>query len=112
MHVEVIREGVPWPLSPALGLTCYRVLQESLTNVMRHSGTDHAVVQLEYRPDAVVLSVTDQGHGASAAAGEGSGQVGMRERVAVWGGRLEAGNLPSGGYRVRAEIPRPEEAGS
>lgn len=112
MHVEVIREGVPWPLSPALGLTCYRVLQESLTNMMRHSGTDRAVVRLEYRPDAVVLSVTDQGHGASAGAGEGSGQVGMRERVAVWGGRLEAGNLPGGGYRVRAEIPRPEEAGS
>ena len=112
VHVEVIREGVPWPLSPALGLTGYRVLQESLTNVMRHSGTDRAVVRLEYRPDAVVLSVTDQGHGASAGAGEGSGQVGMRERVAVWGGRLEAGNLPGGGYRVRAEIPRPEEAGS
>lgn len=112
VHVDVIQEGTPWPLSPTLGLTCYRVLQESLTNVMRHSGTDRAVVRLEYRPDSLVLSVSDQGRGASAGAGEGSGQVGMRERVSIWGGRLEAGNLPGGGYRVRAEIPRPEEVGS
>lgn len=109
VRVEVIREGDPWPLSPALGLTCYRVLQESLTNVMRHSGADRASVRLKYQPDALVLIVTDPGHGAVPSAGEGSGQVGMRERVAMWGGRLETGNLPGGGYRVRAEIPRPEE---
>lgn len=109
VRVEVIREGEPWPLSPALGLTCYRVLQESLTNVMRHSGTDRASVRLEYRPDQLVLSVSDSGRGAQPSAGAGGGQVGMHERVAMWGGRLETGNLPGGGYRVRAEIPRPEE---
>jgi len=109
--VDVTRDGEPWPLSPALGLTCYRVLQESLTNVMRHSGTDRATVQVGFAPDRLTLVVTDRGQGASSDAAEGGGQVGMRERIAVWGGRLEAGNLPGGGYRVLAEIPRPEEAG-
>lgn len=111
VRVSVTRTGEPWPLTESLGLTAYRVLQESLTNVVKHSGADRAEVEVRYEPDRLVLSVADHGRGAPAHAREGTGQVGMRERVAVWGGRFRAGNRAGGGYEVAAELPRPEEAG-
>jgi len=111
VRVSVTRTGEPWPLTESLGLTAYRVLQESLTNVVKHSGADRAEVEVRYEPDRLVLSVADHGRGAPAQAREGTGQVGMRERVAVWGGRFRAGNRAGGGYEVSAELPRPEEAG-
>jgi signal transduction histidine kinase len=110
VRVAVTRSGDPWPVSEALGLTAYRVLQESLTNVVKHSGADRAEVVVRYEPDRLVLGVSDGGRGAPPEAREGTGQVGMRERVAVWGGRFRAGNRAGGGYEVVAELPRPEEA--
>ena len=109
LTVSVETAGEPWPLSPALDLTAYRVLQESLTNVVRHAGTDTAEVRIRYTPDDLELTVGDHGRGPAVGATHGNGQAGMRERVATWGGRLETGAAPDGGYRVVAVLPRRTE---
>jgi signal transduction histidine kinase len=100
--------GQARPLPEAVGLTAYRVIQESLTNARKHSDCDTAVVRVGYAPGALSLTVEDEGK-AVAQNGrrmlEGHGIVGMRERVAALGGRLSAGARPEGGYRVFAELP-------
>jgi signal transduction histidine kinase len=100
-------EGVPAPLPGGLALAAYRIVQESLTNTRKHGGpAASAQVLLRYREDALVLQITDDGHGASAAGdGAGHGLTGMRERVALYNGTLQAGPLPSGGYQVTARLP-------
>ena len=89
------------------------MVQESLTNVVKHAGPGaHATVTVRHEPGAVVLNVDDDGAGV-ARVGDGPvghGHLGMRERVAVWGGRLTTGPLPDGGYRVTARLPYDERA--
>lgn len=109
LAVELERDGEPWPLTPALDLTAYRMLQESLTNVVKHAATDTATVQVRYTPDELVLRVRDHGRGGAATPGHGSGLTGMRERVATWGGSLEAAPAADGGYEVVAHLPRRAE---
>lgn len=109
LSVKLEQEGEPWPLTPALDLTAYRVLQESLTNVVRHAATDSAEVRVRYRPDRLELRVRDHGRGGPGVPGRGSGQAGMRERVATWGGSLEAAPAAGGGYEVVAHLPRRTE---
>lgn len=98
-------ESVP----AALGLTAYRVVQESLTNVLKHAGPARATVTLRREDGALLVEVADDGRGAPAGAGDppaaGHGQLGMAERVAVWGGTLTAGPRAEGGYRVAARLP-------
>jgi len=109
VHVEVTVSGSARPLPAIIELTAYRIVQESLTNVVRHAGARRANVAIRYEPDAVVVQVDDDGRGAAdgASAAEGYGITGMRERAAAIGGRLEAGPGPSpgGGFRVRAWLP-------
>jgi signal transduction histidine kinase len=108
VRVETVVAGEPRPLPPAVDLTAYRIVQEALTNVVRHAGATTATVTIGYRPDAVVLEVCDDGRGAAetvAAEPGGYGLVGMAERVAAIDGRLEAGTMPAGGFRVRALLP-------
>jgi signal transduction histidine kinase len=108
VRVETVMAGEPRPLPPAVDLTAYRILQESLTNVVRHAGASTATVTIGYRPEAVVLEVCDDGRGAAETVASdpgGYGLVGMAERVAAIGGRLEAGPRPAGGFRVRALLP-------
>lgn len=107
LPVALIRTGTPRPLPPALGLAAYRIVQEALTNVLKHGGPDaEATVLVQWRPESVVLQVEDNGRGAAAPDdGAGHGLVGMRERAALFGGTVDAGPHPGGGYRVRAEIP-------
>lgn len=108
--VEVTRTGDVWPLPPAMDLTAYRILQEALTNVLRHSGAKTARVEIAHQPDRIRLSVRDDGPaGPPDPARGGHGQLGMRERVAVWNGSLQLGRLPGGGYEVVAELPRGQE---
>jgi signal transduction histidine kinase len=102
-------EGQPRSLSPSLELSVYRVIQEALTNVVRHAGrTASAEVTISYDDKEVLVSVTDDGRGqrmSQKGHGSGHGLTGMRERVSLLGGELEAGPRPEGGYRVMARLP-------
>lgn len=107
--VELTVVGGSTGLSGGEALTLYRVVQESLTNVMKHAGAGAAAtVLLEHHPDRVAVTVTDDGAGTAArptGAGTGSGLDGMRERVAAAGGELRAGPRPGGGWSVHAVVP-------
>ena len=104
VHVDGTRNGTP----AALDLTAYRLVQESLTNVVKHAGPARAEVTVRYEVGALLLEVVDDGQGPPATSGTavpGHGQLGMYERVSVWGGSLTTGKRPSGGYRVAARLP-------
>ncbi len=110
VDVRLAVEGDARELPSAVDLSTYRIVQEALTNVIRHAQAQHAMVTLAYSPSQLRLTVVDDGLGPAvdAANGGASGQglVGMRERVALFGGRLEAGARPDGrGYRVAAQLP-------
>jgi signal transduction histidine kinase len=93
-------------LPPTVDLACYRIVQESLTNVVRHAGASHATVTVAADGDALVVEVTDDGTGAPASGnGARQGIVGMRERARALGGTLQAGPRPEGGFRVSARLP-------
>jgi signal transduction histidine kinase len=111
LPVTVHQEGQQVTLPASLDLTAYRVVQESLTNSLKHAGNAHAAVVVRYLDGAVELEVTDTGRGAAAApsATGGRGIPGMRERVTVFGGRLEVGPRPQGGFRVWAWFPTTAE---
>ena len=109
VQVDVSVVGSARALPAIVELTAYRIVQESLTNVLRHSGASVAEVSIRYEPDALVVQVEDNGRGgfADGVAAEGYGLTGMRERAAAIGGRLEAASAPSPGhgFRVRAWLP-------
>ncbi|MFE2948464.1 sensor histidine kinase, partial [Embleya sp. NPDC059267] len=114
LPVDLTVEGVPVELSQGVALTVYRIVQEALTNTRKHGGPDaKARVRLRYLGEDVELDVGDDGRGAAAPGdGMGHGLVGMCERVALFGGHLETGPRPDGGWRVRARLPvRPGEGG-
>jgi signal transduction histidine kinase len=96
-------------MSPAMELAVYRIVQESLTNVLRHAGPDvRAKVDVSVGAQSVIVTVEDDGRGPATLEfhdGSGTGIAGMRERTAAFGGTLEAGPRPGGGWRVRAEMP-------
>jgi signal transduction histidine kinase len=95
------------PLPAALDLSAYRILQEAITNVLKHAQATRLEVTVVYQSDAVVLAVSDNGMGATQTAGAstGHGLIGMRERVELFGGELGAGSSSLGGYVVRARLP-------
>jgi signal transduction histidine kinase len=107
LSVSLRLEGTPHPLTEGAELAAYRVVQESLTNTRKHAGVlAAAAVTLRYEPDGLVVQVTDDGRGDAAPAdGAGHGLTGMRERIEMYGGTVEAGPLPAGGYRVIARLP-------
>lgn len=114
LPVTVQVSGTPHDVPAALGLTAYRVVQEALTNVLRHAGPGaRADVSVHYAERQVTIRVDDDGHAVPASVGSprtGHGQLGMRERVSVWGGTLQVGPRPEGGYRVTATLPyEPQE---
>jgi signal transduction histidine kinase len=86
----------------------YRIAQEALTNVVKHAGDAQASVRVRLGPDGVLVTVSDNGRGTAMTGASGAsrhGIVGMRERAAAFGGTLEAGPVPGGGFRVRAFLP-------
>jgi signal transduction histidine kinase len=107
LHVELAVEGDPRPLAQSVDLSAYRILQEALTNVVKHAGRAHTRVLLGYRADALELTVTDTGDGATAPVPTpgGHGLVGMRERAALFGGTLIAGPRGDHGFEVQAVLP-------
>jgi signal transduction histidine kinase len=110
LAVRLRVEGRPAPLPAGLDLSAYRIIQEALTNVVKHAGPAHAQVTICYRDQEVTVEVTDDGRGVGAVAGDGRrgtghGLIGMAERVAAFGGDLEVGPRPGGGFRVAARLP-------
>jgi signal transduction histidine kinase len=104
LTVEV--EGKPPALTPATDLAAFRIVQEALTNVVRHSGSRHARVCLAREGGALRLRIDDDGPATGAeVGGSGNGLAGMRERAAALGGTIEAGPRPDGGFRVLATLP-------
>jgi len=111
LPVELRVSGEPRPLSPGADLAAYRVVQEGLTNVLRHAGWAAATVGVEWGED-LVITVSDDGDGTGPREGSGGGSgtpgrglLGLRERLALYGGELAAGPRPSGGWQVRAVMP-------
>jgi signal transduction histidine kinase len=98
-------EGDRPELSPGVDLSAYRIVQEGLTNALKHAKGAHAQALIRYVDSRVQLEITDDGSGVATTDGLGHGLVGMRERVSVYGGELEAGPRPEGGYRLHASLP-------
>ncbi|WP_203686970.1 sensor histidine kinase [Streptomyces sp. SID14515] len=106
LTVTVESEGDPAAVPPGAGLAAFRIVQEALTNVVRHSGSRTALVHIAHGSGRVRLRVDDAGPATGDdAGGSGNGLVGMRERAAALGGTIEAGPRPDGGFRVLAELP-------
>jgi signal transduction histidine kinase len=106
LPVDVKINGVPRQLPPGLDLTAYRILQEALTNALKHASGAPTQVRLDFDAHELRLEVLDAGGSTSAeAGGAGRGLLGMQERVAIYGGELQAGQRPEGGFAVRARLP-------
>jgi len=105
LPVELRIEGVPVQLPSGIDLTAYRLVQEGLTNALKHARAEHAEVIVRYGDGHVEVSVSDDGRGGGDGDGGGHGLVGMRERVTVYGGKLEAGPVPEGGFCLSARLP-------
>jgi signal transduction histidine kinase len=109
VQVDVDRRGSQEPLPADIDLSAFRIIQEAVTNVVRHAGTDRCQVCLSQQEGYLSIEVTDSGHGGSPA-GTGYGITGMRERAALLGGDFSAGPRPGGGFRVAARLPLPTSA--
>jgi len=107
LQVEGERHGVP----AGVDLAAYRIVQEALTNVLKHASASHAAVRVGYRPAVIELEILDDGRGAlgngrgPSGHGTGHGLIGMRERASLYGGVVEARPRPEGGFAVRAKLP-------
>jgi signal transduction histidine kinase len=102
---DLVVEGDQRPLSSAIDLSAYRVVQESLTNTVRHARAGQARVTVRYGADAIDIEVVDDGRAVEASPSRGFGLLGMRERVAVYGGTVEAGPRADGGFGVAVHLP-------
>jgi signal transduction histidine kinase len=111
LRTDLVVEGDLDRLPPGLDVTAYRIVQESLTNVLEHADARHVTVQVTVTEDALGVEVVDDGRGGRDGGPpkdrSGNGLVGMRERATLFGGELDAGALPDGGFAVRARLPLP-----
>ncbi len=110
LPVTLVQHGEPRALPASLDLSAYRIVQEALTNTLKHAGKARATVTVRYEDEALALEVLDDGRGVTptvASAAGGRGLLGMRERVATFRGELEAGPRTEGGFGVRVRLPLP-----
>ena len=105
LQVDLAIEGTPRALPAALELSVFRIVQEGLTNSLKHAGQVPTHVVVSYRVSDLAVEITDEGGGAVNGFGSGRGLAGIRERVAVFGGQLQAGPRPDGGWTLRAAFP-------
>jgi signal transduction histidine kinase len=123
VQVDIKRRGQPRKIPPGTDLSAFRIVQEALTNVVKHSGASRCVVAVDYGPRLLLLEITDRGPcagdgaagpvratGSAVFPGAGHGLIGMAERVSLCGGQFSAGPLPGGGFGVRAHLPLPAAA--
>lgn len=103
--VELSIEGTPRPLAAGVDLACFRIVQEAVTNAIKHAAPARAKIHLEYEPGAIVVDIRDDGGRRPPPTGHGHGLAGMEERVRLFNGRFEAGPAPGGGFAVHARIP-------
>jgi signal transduction histidine kinase len=111
--VELVIEGDPQPLPPGLDLTAYRIVQEALTNTVKHAAPAHATVRIRYEPDALDLDIVDDGSRTDAErdATGGHGLIGMEERVRLYGGDFTAGPRQPAGFGIQVRLPLRAAAG-
>jgi signal transduction histidine kinase len=108
VHVDVHWQDQDHALPAHIDTCAFRIIQEAITNVVRHACTDHCRLSIGYQDQALAIEVTDDGHGSlTGSAGTGYGITGMRERAALLGGQLTAGPRPEGGFRMAALLPLP-----
>jgi len=105
LQVVITVDGTPRPLPKALDLSAYRIVQEALTNTLKHANARHANVAIRYRDDQLDVEILDDGTGDSNGGGGGQGLIGMRERVVAFGGSLSTGPATGGGFLVSAIFP-------
>ncbi|MGX5207156.1 sensor histidine kinase [Streptomyces violaceus] len=112
VRVDVRCSGDQRPVPADIDLSAYRIVQEALTNVVRHAGTGRCRVAIDYGDEELSVEIVDDGRGATGnGSAHGFGIIGMRERVGLLGGRLSAGPRPEGGFRVEARLPMPAPVG-
>jgi len=109
LPVEVLVEGEAAALPPGVDLSAYRIVQEALTNALKHAGPATARVVVRYGAEDLEVDVLDTGRRPAGGDGVGHGLLGMRERVTLFGGELEAGHRREGGFAVRARLPLASE---
>jgi len=105
LPVELEIGGVTRALTSTVDLAAYRIVQEALTNIRKHAGTAHARVRIRYEPDSLDIEILDNGRGGDLARNGGHGLIGIRERVGLLGGRVEAGPRVDGGFVLHARLP-------
>jgi signal transduction histidine kinase len=106
LHVD----GEPFALPRGIDLSAYRIVQEGLTNALKHAHASDADVTVRYKPDEVEIEIRDNGAGGTSSDGLGHGLVGVRERVKIYGGEMFAGAAPQGGFVLNTRLPIAEEA--
>ncbi|WP_256090193.1 sensor histidine kinase, partial [Actinacidiphila rubida] len=110
VQVDIHRLGERRALPAELDLSAFRIIQEALTNVVRHAGTSRCQVTIDYQDEELTIDIVDDGRGCDLPAAGGFGIIGMRERTSLLHGQFTAGARPEGGFRVRARLPLPVEA--
>jgi signal transduction histidine kinase len=105
LPVELHVDGKPFPLPRGIDLSAYRIVQEGLTNALKHAKASDADVTVRYRPDELEIEVRDNGHGGATGDGLGHGLIGVRERVKIYGGRMSAGTAIDGGFVLSTRLP-------
>ncbi len=105
LPVELHVDGNPVPLPRGIDLSAYRIVQEGLTNALKHAQASDADVTVRYRPDELEIEVRDNGHGTATSDGLGHGLIGVRERVKIYGGKMTAGTAAEGGFVLSTRLP-------
>jgi signal transduction histidine kinase len=105
LPVELHVDGEPFPLPRGIDLSAFRIVQEGLTNALKHARATSAGVTVRYRPDELQLEVRDNGRGSATSDGLGHGLVGIRERVKIYGGEMSAGAASGGGFVLSTRLP-------
>jgi len=105
LPVRLHRDGDPFPLPRAIDLSAYRIIQEGLTNALKHARASHAEVTVRYGSDELQIEIRDDGRGATTTDGLGHGLVGIRERVKIYGGEMSTGIATGGGFILSTRLP-------